>query len=159
MTLRSRVSVSRRQPLWFRRARAAGLALLVVAGAAWAWPRPAMIDLARGNGEALRYLVERYAAEHEGLPCRDLGTLVTAAEQAGYNLRVRNPYTGVFANFDDPAIARPLALRQGDASEAGVVFYQAHPDALGRVAWIIQVASDNGHLMPVAATGTQLARR
>lgn len=159
MSNRVRTNPARRPSLWLKRARAAGLAVLVVAGAVWAWPRPALADLAKGNGQALRYLIERYAEAHEGVPCADLGTLVVAAEEAGYNVRVRNPYSGVFANFDDPAIARPLALRQGNASEAGVVFYQARPDALGRVAWVIQVASDQGQLLPVFATTTQVARR
>lgn len=149
----------RRRSIWFKRARAAALAAVVTAGAAWAWPRPNQADLAKGNGQALKYLVERYASEHQGEACRDLGTLVAAAEEAGYNMRVRNPYSGVFAPFDDPGIARPLSLRLGDASEAGVVFYQAHPDALGRVAWQIQVATDTGHLVPVFASGTQFASR
>lgn len=151
--------VTARRSIAFKRARAAVLALIVTAGAAYAWPRPALDDQARGNAQALRYLIERYAQDHQGQPCRDLGTLVAAAEAAGYNVRVRNPYSGVFAPFDDPAIARPLALRQGDKSEAGVVFYQARPDALGRTAWLIQVAAGEGHLLPVHASTAQLARR
>jgi hypothetical protein len=147
-------STARRRvaPTWLKRVRAATLVAVIAAGAAWAWPRPAQADLAKGNGQALRYLVERYSSDHEGVACGDLGTLVAAAELGGYNMRVRNPYSGVVAPFDDPAIARPIALHHGDATEAGVVFYQAHPDALGRVAWVITVASEKGQLLPVMAS-------
>jgi hypothetical protein len=157
---RSTRSAARRTPTWLKRVRAGVLVAVVAAGAAWAWPHPAQADLAKGNGQALRYLVERYSADHEGLATTDLGTLVAAAEAGGYNMRVRNPYTGVFAPFDDPAIARPLSLHHGDATEAGVVFYQAHPDALGRVAWEITVANDGGALLPVIAShAPQVAAR
>lgn len=150
---------SRRQALWIKRARAVAALAVLAIGAIAVWPHPGQTDLAKANGQALRYLVQRYSQDHEGAPCADLGTLVSTAEAAGYNVRVRNPYTGVIAAFDDPAIARPLSLHRGNATEAGVVFYQANPDALGRVAWVIEVASDKGQLLPVYASGQQLASR
>lgn len=144
--LSPRVPPERRR---FKQVRAAVCALGVAAAAFTLWPRPDDQHLAHANGQVLRHMLERYATEHRGAACADLGTLVTAAETGGYNVRVRNPYSGVFSSFDDPAIARPLFLRRGSASEAGVVFYQTMPDALGRVEWLIQVSAPNGKLHPV----------
>lgn len=142
----------------FRQVRAGILALGVIAGAVCLWPRPDDQHLAAANGQVLHHMLHRYAEEHNGAPCGDLTTLLSSAETGGYNVRVRNPYNGVISSFEDPAIARPLPTRRGTANEAGVVFYQTMPDALGRVEWVIQVGTPTGKLQSIRQADPMIVR-
>ncbi|MFP5503221.1 MAG: hypothetical protein ACLGIN_12095 [Candidatus Sericytochromatia bacterium] len=144
-TPRRRRARQRRLSRAFRRVRAVALLTALAAGVAWGLPEPDAEAAARSNAQVLSQLVERYAEAHEGAPAGDLGTLSAFAAAEGLEARVRNPYSGVVAGFDDPAIARPLFLHRGVTDEAGVVFYRA---LVERAAWEIRVADATGDLAP-----------
>lgn len=142
---RRRRTHKRRLSRAFRRMRAVALLTALAAGIAWGLPEPDAAAAARSNGQVLSQLVERYAEAHAGAPAGDLGTLSAFAAAEGLEARVRNPYSGVVAGFDDPAIARPLFLHRGASDEAGVVFYRA---LVERASWEIRVADARGDLAP-----------
>lgn len=128
--------------------RAVALLAIVLATGAWCWPRLDQRQAATSNALVLLQLLARYQSDHQA-SCQNLGSLLAAESPSA--VRLRNPYSGAMGGLDDPAIARPLNTFHGSPAEAGVVFYQVHPDALGRVCWTVRVADAHGALHAVPA--------